>query len=119
MSEENKTDNDPERTLVTLEQLSQTIEVMTSVVNRLRQHLSDQLQAKLTEQEAQQQTALQGKTQDDAQQEEKKDTQDILKSKQQHQQKQQISDQSTRESFVVEIRQQEPEPVLKDDKTLH
>ena len=39
MSEENQFDkqfdNDPERTLITLEQLSQTIEVMTSVVNRL------------------------------------------------------------------------------------
>jgi len=43
MSEEKHLDNDPERTLVTLEQLSQTIEVMTNVVNRLRQHLSDQL----------------------------------------------------------------------------
>ena len=36
-------DNDPERTLITLEQLSQTIEVMTSVVNRLHQHLSEML----------------------------------------------------------------------------
>jgi len=35
--------NDPERTLITLDQLSQTIEVMTSVVNRLRQHLSEQI----------------------------------------------------------------------------
>ena len=46
-------DNDPERTLITLEQLSQTIEVMTSVVNRLRQHLSEQLNAQI---EAQRQT---------------------------------------------------------------
>ena len=44
MSEKEKqADNDPERTLITLDQLSQTIEVMTSVVNRLRQHLSEQL----------------------------------------------------------------------------
>ena len=51
MSEENQFDkqfdNDPERTLITLEQLSQTIEVMTSVVNRLRQHLSEQLKAQI------------------------------------------------------------------------
>ncbi|MEC8430300.1 MAG: hypothetical protein VXZ29_02960, partial [Pseudomonadota bacterium] len=40
---EKQADNDPERTLMTLDQLSQTIEVMTSVVNRLRQHLSEQL----------------------------------------------------------------------------
>ena len=37
-------DGSPEKTLITLEQLSQTIEVMTSVVNRLRQHLSEQLE---------------------------------------------------------------------------
>ena len=43
MSEKKYADDDPERTLVTLDQLSQTIEVMTSVVNRLRRHLSDQL----------------------------------------------------------------------------
>ena len=34
-------ESSPEKTLITLEQLSQTIEVMTSVVNRLRQHLSE------------------------------------------------------------------------------
>ena len=46
MSEKEKQpDNDPERTLMTLDQLSQTIEVMSSVVNRLRQHLSEQLRA--------------------------------------------------------------------------
>ena len=44
MSEKQKnTADDPERTLMTLDQLSQTIEVMTSVVNRLRRHLSEQL----------------------------------------------------------------------------
>ena len=37
-------DSSPEKTLITLEQLSQTIEVMTSVVNRLRQHLNEQLE---------------------------------------------------------------------------
>lgn len=151
MSEENQSDNDPERTLVTLEQLSQTIEVMTSVVNRLRQHLSDQLQAKLAEQnssreataEHEESNVLAYSTEDtdidavrDAEEvlagldelaadnalQAKADTEqaeelakDILKSKQ----TQQNSEDSNRESFVVEIRQQEPEPVRKSDKTLH
>ena len=38
---------DSERTLVTLDQLSQTIEVMSSVVNRLRMHLSEQIAASI------------------------------------------------------------------------
>tara|TARA_Y100000385_G_C12705292_1_gene472276 strand:- start:243 stop:518 length:276 start_codon:yes stop_codon:yes gene_type:complete len=38
---------DSERTLVTLDQLSQTIEVMSSVVNRLRMHLSEQVAASI------------------------------------------------------------------------
>ncbi|MEX0618511.1 MAG: hypothetical protein WDZ76_09750 [Pseudohongiellaceae bacterium] len=46
MSDKKYSENDPERTLLTLDQLSQTIEVMTNVVNRLRQHLSEQLIAK-------------------------------------------------------------------------
>ena len=43
-------ESNPEKTLITLEQLSQTIEVMTSVVNRLRQHLSEQLEHQLLSQ---------------------------------------------------------------------
>ena len=50
MTEKKYADDDPERTLVTLDQLSQTIEVMTSVVNRLRRHLSDQIKAQLESQ---------------------------------------------------------------------
>jgi hypothetical protein len=38
---------DSQRTLVTLDQLSQTIEVMSSVVNRLRAHLSEQVAASI------------------------------------------------------------------------
>ena len=58
MSEKKYADDDPERTLVTLDQLSQTIEVMTSVVNRLRRHLSDQIKAQLESQiEAQEELA--------------------------------------------------------------
>ena len=51
MSDEEKStkhyESSPEKTLITLEPLSQTIEVMTSVVNRLRQHLSEQLENQL------------------------------------------------------------------------
>ena len=43
-------ESSPEKTLITLEQLSQTIEVMTSVVNRLRQHLSEQLEDQIQKQ---------------------------------------------------------------------
>ncbi len=44
-SAEGATSKDPERTLLTLDQLSQTIEVMSSVVNRLRAHLGEQIVA--------------------------------------------------------------------------
>jgi len=98
MSEEKHLDNDPERTLVTLEQLSQTIEVMTNVVNRLRQHLSDQLKDQ-TEPQAQPRTNEETKL-------------PSYKS-------QQKSKSQQRESFVVEIKQQETEPVRKSSKTLH
>ena len=98
MSEEKHLDNDPERTLVTLEQLSQTIEVMTNVVNRLRQHLSDQLKDQ-TEPQAQPRTNEETKL-------------PSYKS-------QQKSKSQQRESFVVEIKQQETDPVRKSSKTLH
>lgn len=113
MSEDKHADNDPERTLVTLEQLSQTIEVMTSVVNRLRQHLSEQLQAKVAEQktdagdaqvidsEPAQPLATAAPTRED-----------VVNAQQKPQNKKP-------ESFVVEIRQHEPEPTGKTDKTLH
>ena len=48
-------ESSPEKTLITLEQLSQTIEVMTSVVNRLRQHLSEQLEHQLLTQSTEKQ----------------------------------------------------------------
>tara|TARA_B100001029_G_C15058475_1_gene456350 strand:+ start:427 stop:750 length:324 start_codon:yes stop_codon:yes gene_type:complete len=54
MSDEEKLnkhyESSPEKTLITLEQLSQTIEVMTSVVNRLRQHLNEQLEDQIEKQ---------------------------------------------------------------------
>ncbi|MSR11338.1 MAG: hypothetical protein EXR84_05995 [Gammaproteobacteria bacterium] len=90
-------DNDPERTLITLDQLSQTIEVMTSVVNRLRRHLSEQLQAKMAAQEQHDATVAKP-----------------IK----------VSNKlggtsSKRESFVVEISQQETDMDRKSDKILH
>ena len=107
MSEEKYLDNDPERTLVTLEQLSQTIDVMTSVVNRLRQHLSEQLKAQIEAQQLEKASGLQEQKQD------KREAESSSSSPQQPSQKQQ------RESFVVEIKQQETKPVLKSIKTLH
>ncbi len=56
MSEKKKDTTDvagdsPEKTLLTLDQLSQTIDVMSSVVNRLRSHLSEQLNVARSEQQ--------------------------------------------------------------------
>ena len=100
-------DNDPERTLITLEQLSQTIEVMTSVVNRLRQHLSEQLNAQIEEKR---QTKINQETAPvEAKQSESSQNKQEAVSKQKKE----------RESFVVEIRQQENDPVRKNTKTLH
>ena len=107
MSEEKYLDNDPERTLVTLEQLSQTIEVMTSVVNRLRQHLSEQLKAQIEAQQLEKASGLQEQKQD------KREAEPSSSSPQHPSQNQQ------RESFVVEIKQQETRPVRKSSKTLH
>ena len=105
MSEEKHLDNDPERTLVTLEQLSQTIEVMTNVVNRLRQHLSDQLKDQTKAQQEGKQSEPQPRTNEETEL-------PFYKS-------QQKSKSQQRESFVVEIKQQETEPVRKSSKTLH
>ena len=103
MSDKEKLDknstSDPERTLITLEQLSQTIDVMTSVVGRLRQHLSEQL-----------------KRQIEAQQPE--DSNEIIPDKKASKI---ITDTHIKkeESCVVEIRQQEQEPTRKPSKILH
>lgn len=93
-------DNDPERTLITLDQLSQTIEVMTSVVNRLRRHLSEQLKSKMAA---------------EAEQERQ-----ISAASRQIKVNENISDAARkRESFVVEINQQEIDPDRKSNKILH
>ena len=125
MSEEKPSENDPERTLLTLDQLSQTIEVMTSVVNRLRQHLSEQLKTQAETQqlareeeealcdiEAEAEAAAQeaaAAAAADAQQDAQIATGDTKQAK----------SEGSKESFVVEIRQQDPTPARKNNKTLH
>jgi hypothetical protein len=121
MSEEKQSENDPERTLLTLDQLSQTIEVMTNVVNRLRQHLSEQLKAQAEAQQLAQEeeealrdieaeaTAQEAAAAADEQQ----DT--LIASGN----TQQIKSKDSNESFVVEIRQQDATPARKNNKTLH
>ena len=126
MSEKEKQpDNDPERTLMTLDQLSQTIEVMTSVVNRLRQHLSEQLReqavrAQRDSSEGPSETGYSSQTS------EHQLNQNIQRSSDSNSQTsagqtEQEADSltSNREPFVVEIRQQDASPTRKSDKTLH
>jgi len=121
MSEEKHFENDPERTLITLEQLSQTIEVMTSVVNRLRQHLSEQLHTQMEEQQEQKKVDSKQSadlTEDSA-------TLAVSTASDERQEKtanQKTTDDSAekkKESFVVEIRQQNGNLIRKDGKTLH
>ncbi|MBT8146901.1 MAG: hypothetical protein KJN90_08605 [Gammaproteobacteria bacterium] len=107
MSEKKYSENDPERTLITLDQLSQTIEVMTSVVNRLRQHLSEQVTAKreIEALEQAQERARAGKLDDDEQEAAMTDA---------------LLDDAAQPGVVVEV--SKPEPDLDeavDEKTLH
>lgn len=96
MGDKKYSENDPERTLITLDQLSQTIEVMTSVVNRLRQHLSEQISAK-------------------------RELEQLAREKTEAAARESSEQQRTQGAgFVVEITQpvgDEPEP--REDKTLH
>ena len=126
MSEKKYADDDPERTLVTLDQLSQTIEVMTSVVNRLRRHLSDQIKAQLASQiEAQEElealAAVQIESPVQTATSESNDEAETAPSQQVSGEKseQERARERERESFVVEISQQEIEPVRKSTKILH
>jgi len=119
MSKKKYADDDPKRTLVTLDQLSQTIEVMTSVVNRLRSHLSDQIKFQIEAQEeleafdaTQIESPIQIVTSEpDA---EKATT----KSQQVAREQDRVREQRG-ESFVVEISQQEVDFTPKSTKTLH
>lgn len=114
MSEKKYADDDPERTLVTLDQLSQTIEVMTSVVNRLRRHLSDQIKAQLESQiEAQEELEALAALQIESPMQSATSESNSEKSEQE------LARDRERESFVVEISQQEIEPTRKSTKVLH
>lgn len=119
MSEKKYADDDSERTLVTLDQLSQTIEVMTSVVNRLRRHLSDQIKSQIQAQEklealaaVQIEPPVQTATS-------KSDAEAATTESQQVSSEQDRARKRQRESFLVEISQQEVEPTRKPSKTLH
>lgn len=112
MSEDKHFENDPERTLITLEQLSQTIEVMTSVVNRLRQHLSEQLHAQMEEQNVKLKKAELEATTAVAE----AASPSVGASSQQESKPQAAA---KKESFVVEIRQQDSDPTRKNGKILH
>ena len=126
MSEEKPSENDPERTLLTLDQLSQTIEVMTSVVNRLRQHVSEQLKTQAETQqlareeeealcdiEAEAEAAAQEAAEAAVAADEQQDAQIASGNTEQAKSK------GSNESFVVEIRQQDSAPARKNNKTLH
>lgn len=119
MSSKDKfTESDPERTLLTLDQLSQTIEVMTSVVNRLRQHLSEQIMARKAQEQAQREcpeadtTAMEAFDSEPA----------VVITEEAQGSVIEISCPATsedRESFVVEISQPEAEAQPKPNKVLH
>ena len=114
MTEKKYADDDPERTLVTLDQLSQTIEVMTSVVNRLRRHLSDQIKAQLESQsEVREELEALAALQIESPVQTATTVFNIEKSEQE------LARDRERESFVVEISQQEIEPSRKSTKILH
>ena len=124
MSEKQKhTADDPERTLMTLDQLSQTIEVMTSVVNRLRRHLSEQLreQAELDARDEKESPvasddsgAIEQQAHDiQSPSDSSSKDHDIKKSEAAR------SQNTNREPFVIEIRQQNRSLVRKACKTLH
>ena len=126
MSEKEKqADNDPERTLMTLDQLSQTIEVMSSVVNRLRQHLSEQLREQASELSRMPPSLLQKQKTAHGPSPLQLDPHikqssgpDSQNSAEQTEQKTEAAS-GNREPFVVEIRQQEASTTRKSDKTLH
>lgn len=118
MSEDKHFENDPERTLITLEQLSQTIEVMTSVVNRLRQHLSEQLHAQMEEQNEKLDQLESPDAEDNIAQAESSagleseatEAADATPAE---------TTAAKKESFVVEIRQQDNDLARKNGKILH
>ena len=117
MSEDKQSDNDPERTLLTLDQLSQTIEVMTNVVNRLRQHLSEQLRAQAEASKIAKELAEQVEENSEATQEAASAEKSAQSAKEKLEQ--QAAKTGDKGSFVVEIKQHDADPDQKNSKTLH
>jgi hypothetical protein len=114
MTKKKSAGDDPERTLVTLDQLSQTIEVMTSVVNRLRRHLSDQIKAQLESQsEVREELEVLAALQIES------PIQTATSDSNSGKREQELARDRERESIVVEINQQEIEPSRKSTKILH
>ena len=107
MSDEEKSEKPyescPEKTLITLEQLSQTIEVMTSVVNRLRQHLSQQLEHQLLTQNTEKQASIK---------EEIKTISGNLDARQKE-------NNAIEKNALPEVRQQTPNSPKKEKKIIH
>lgn len=95
MSDKNDVQNNAEQTLITLEQLSQTLEVMTHVVDRLKQHMTRQM-------------SLNAELFQDEEKLRKAEAEERAEASRRLQQK----------SFVVEITQQELEEGA-DSKTVH
>jgi len=95
MSDKNDVEENAEQTLITLEQLSQTLEVMSHVVERLKQHMTRQmsLNAELFQ-----------------------DEEKLLKAE--AEERAEASRKLQQKSFVVEISQQELEEGS-DGKTVH
>lgn len=123
MSDDKYSEDDPERTLVTLDQLSQTIEVMTSVVNRLRRHLSEQIKAQLENRvDGQWETRLEALLEAQQLTEQNNSTAEPAEpppAAQEDSQAAPSKKEAKRESFVVEINQEETAPHRKTSKTLH
>lgn len=95
MSDKNDVQENAEQTLITLEQLSQTLEVMTHVVDRLKQHMTRQM-------------SLNAELFQDEEKLRKAEAEERAEASRRLQQK----------SFVVEITQQELEEGS-DSKTVH
>ena len=96
MADKKDVEQNAEQTLITLDQLSQTLEVMTCVVDRLKQHLTRQL-------------SLNAEMFDDKTKVEKAEAEERANAARQLQQ----------ESFVVEISQKELEEGSDPNKITH
>ena len=96
MADKEDVEKNAEQTLITLDQLSQTLEVMTAVVDRLKQHLNRQL-------------SLNQEIFEDEKKVQEAEAKERV----------QASKQLQQESFVVEISQQELEENSDPNKIVH